>query len=52
MVSATLAIVLRASISCRVIVEGEEPAAERMVSDHPVDQLAAWLLSQADLSDV
>ncbi len=32
--------------------EGEEPVAERMVSDHPVDQLAAWLLSQADLSDV
>ena len=32
-------------------VEGEEPIAERMVSDHPVDQLAAWLLSQADLSD-
>jgi len=31
--------------------EGEEPVAERMVSDHPVDQLAAWLLSQADLSD-
>jgi len=34
-----------------VAVEGAEPAAERMVSDHPVDQLAAWLLSQADLSD-
>ena len=33
-------------------VEGAEPVAERMVSDHPVDQLAAWLLSQADLSDV
>jgi len=32
--------------------KGEAPAAERMVSDHPVDQLAAWLLSQADLSDV
>ena len=29
---------------------GEEPAAERMISDHPVDKLAAWLLSQADLS--
>jgi len=35
-----------------VAVEGAEPAAERMVSDHPVDQLAAWLLSQADLGDV
>jgi len=35
-----------------VAVDGEEPIAERMVSDHPVDQLAAWLLSQADLSDV
>lgn len=32
--------------------DGAEPVAERMVSDHPVDQLAAWLLSQADLSDV
>ena len=35
-----------------VAVDGEGPIAERMVSDHPVDQLAAWLLSQADLSDV
>jgi hypothetical protein len=32
--------------------EVEEPVAERMISDHPVDKLAAWLLSQADLSDV
>jgi len=30
--------------------EAEGPAAEQMVSDHPVDKLAAWLLSQADLS--
>ncbi|MGD8698826.1 MAG: hypothetical protein PVJ43_06020 [Gemmatimonadales bacterium] len=30
----------------------EEPAAEQMISDHPVDKLAAWLLSQADLSDL
>jgi hypothetical protein len=32
--------------------EGEEAVAEQMVSDHPVDKLAAWLLSQADLSDL
>ena len=32
--------------------EREEPVAEQIVSDHPVDKLAAWLLSQADLSDL
>lgn len=32
--------------------EDEEPIAEQMISDHPVDQLAAWLISQADLSDM
>jgi hypothetical protein len=45
---------LKALASCGgqapAAVEGEEPAAEQMISDHPVDKLAAWLLSQADLS--
>ncbi len=33
-------------------VEADEPVAEQMISDHPVDKLAAWLLSQADLNDL
>ncbi len=45
---------LKALASCAgqapTAAEHEEPAAERMISDHPVDKLAAWLLSQADLS--
>lgn len=32
--------------------EDVEPVAEQMISDHPVDKLAAWLISQADLSDL
>lgn len=47
---------LKALASCvgqsAVPAEGEAPQAEQMVSDHPVDKLAAWLLSQADLSDL
>ncbi len=47
---------LKALASCagqaHAAAEGEEPVAEQMISDHPVDKLAAWLLSQADLSDL
>jgi hypothetical protein len=47
---------LRLLASCAggapALAASEEPAAEQMISDHPVDKLAAWLLSQADLSDL